>query len=108
VTAQADALMGVFGFKRVEEKAMDKVNETRRAKFEVWARSNDFALCRLKDGGYSNAMAFWSWIAFNAALDAVEIELPDEGDISASDSPWDMRRDCRAAIESTNLGLRIK
>lgn len=49
------------------------------------------------------------WQGFNAALDAVCIELPDQGAYECrSDIQAVIIGDCRAAIESTNLGLRVK
>lgn len=98
---------------------MDKVNETRRALFEAkfitpyyvrWNtdRSGYYTIHRDSSRKHGAERYNANWEGFNAALDAVEVELPDERDISASDSPWDMQRDCRAAIESTGLGLRIK
>ena len=87
---------------------MDKVSETRRALFEAWSVTVTTVANERRGDSYADFYVSVMWSAFNAALDAVEIELPDEGDISASDSPWDMQRDCRAAIESTGLGLRIK
>ena len=112
----ADALMGIFGFKRVEGKAMDKVSETRRGLFEAWAVAEaakkdykfmDRVLLRNRTpDSYRTIWVDCAWAGFNAALDAVEIELPEYTDevrqygYSAAD--------VHAAIESTGLGLRIK
>lgn len=115
----ADALMGIFGFKRIEEKAMDKVSETRRALFEAWAETNGvstavtpqalrFANGQSRHGGdYIMIESLCSWAAFNAALDAVEIELPETHSTNGGDCVVDYE-ECRTAIESTSLGLRIK
>jgi hypothetical protein len=118
--------MAVFGLKRVEEKAMDKVNETRRALFEAWALTNSYLeigreeLKRDSGDGYEEIETHIAWQAFNAALDAVQIELPR---LTGMDQPFtgtpisEIRAhnhynravmQCRAAIESTSLGLRIK
>lgn len=119
----ADALMGIFGFKRVEEKAMDKVSEARRALFEAWAASNLPTSLSMRGPSYASLTTHKSWQAFNAALDAVEIELPDrdpkgsgspDSEMGASLEQYEGAAynfgldDCRSAIESTNLGLRIK
>lgn len=116
MTAQADALMGIFGFKRVEGDSMDKVSETRRALFNGALEKRQIdrdksGLDALLRGEVSQA-----WWAFNAALDAVEIELPKERAKrkgfqreTLEDSAFNACRDlCVESIESTNLGLRIK
>ena len=109
MTAQADALMGIFGFKRVEGKAMDKVSETRRGLFELSMRArlkvegySGFSLDSIMEQDYSSRIA-GAWEGFNAALDAVEIVLPYEEPGYMYYAP-----DVVLAIESTNLGLRIK
>lgn len=51
-------------------------------------------------------LAQFGWDAFNAALDAVLIELPDA--CSLPDEAWIARDQCAAAITATGLGLRIK
>ena len=110
----ADALMEIFGFKRVEEKEMDKVYETRRALFEAWAKNSCGRVWRenspdCDSDGYQDSHTNLCWAAFNAALDAVEIELPEphfEFDGDTCGELFDSQ--VRAAIESTGLGLRIK
>lgn len=88
------------------------VEEVRRAAFEkAWAASG---LEKFKET---------AWWAFNAALDAVEIQFPeipkwrDASDIRGSQLRPDLLlkegeehgiRQCRAAIEQTGLGLRVK
>lgn len=90
------------------------VEEVRRAAFEV-AYLKQFG--RYPDNWcnviskYLNAHAQGAWWAWQAALDAVEIQLPlsreiiDEGgwlnDVLDAD-------EVRAAIEQTGLGLRVK
>ena len=125
MSAAADALMGIFGFKRVECEMSKSVEDVRRDAFEAalrrdWAE-HLVALDREGDGyvfGDINA----AWWAFNAGLDAVEIQLP-ERDAKGSGSPDSEMgasleqyeavaynfalEDCRAAIEKTGLGLRV-
>ena len=87
--------------------------DVRRAAFEAalrrdWAE-HLVALDREGDGyvfGDINA----AWWAFNAALDAVEIQFP----LRAHDGWHDYDQgynqahsDCRAAIEQTGLGLKV-
>ena len=109
----ADALMGIFGFKRVEGKAMDKVSETRRELFNIALEKRQ--IDREKSGldALTRGEVSQAWWAFNAALDAVLIELPKVVfDDDMNKSEWAAIKstlaDCRSAIESTNLGLRIK
>ena len=76
-----------------------------------------------RDGtGYAECETHTAWIAFNAALDAVVIELPERDTSSAGGPDSEMGPsyeqvdgcgynyaldDCRAAIESTGLGLKV-
>lgn len=89
----------------------NKITEARRKLFEdEYSRLDQQAAEHLlfirDDGQYGYHTTRVAWACFNAALDAVEIELPKEFD----------RRDVQgldydeviAAIESTNLGLRVK
>lgn len=71
---------------------------------------------------YAGNPLFWlysdRWEAFNAALDCVVIELPKpisehntyvNGFVNPAAEEYDCcLEDCRAAIESKNLGLRVK
>lgn len=105
----------------------DKIKEARRALFEAWFMANrpphsskDLWLKLDFRGEYYAREAYMGWLGFNAALDAVEIELPElvepEPPEDAFDDSWRdgyatadrYRKKCRAAIESTGLGLRIK
>lgn len=121
MSAAADALMGIFGFKRVEGEMSKSVEEVRRAAFEAWAANkNQDRLNRGLDDFTSWELTIMS-LAFNAALDAVEIQLP-ERDAKGSGSPDSEMgasleqyeavaynfalEDCRAAIEQTGLGIR--
>lgn len=120
MSAAADALMGIFGFKRVEGEMSKSVEDVRRAAFEAWYRI-EFPALELRAqnliGTYTKYHADLSWQAFNAALDAVEIQLPPEVAQFADDDRGRRAfslftntaiRSCRAAIEQTGLGLRVK
>lgn len=65
-------------------------------------------LYRGKNGKYVNGYVQSRFDGFNAALDAVEIELPHDRSLSASDDPWQVKEWCAEAITATGLGLRIK
>lgn len=107
MTGQADALMGIFGFKRVKEKAMDKVSETRRALFEAaWLKVGGGPATRFPQGVYIGHDVHIAWLAFNAALDSVEIVTPTNEFLSESFA-YGVEQ-MIDAIESTDLGLRIK
>lgn len=66
-------------------------------------------LARSDDGEYQSIRMWGAWTGFNAALDAVEIRLPRDG--VEFDEVGMMRNitisKCRAAIESTGLGLKV-
>ena len=120
MSAAADALMGIFGFKRVESE-MKTIEQTRRELFQKYMADNHPSIgirCYGEAQGctgcndFEDDVASAMYGAFNAALDAVVIELPD----SYADAPryacyeggWnDMRGETVDAIESTNLGLKI-
>lgn len=115
MSATADALMGIFGFKRVEGDGMRKsVEEVRRAAFrKIFANPPyEFSMARHTEDSTSwpgNYVAYHvecAWQAFNAALDSVCVEFPSAESVSASDCPRETLRDCRAAIEAAGLGLR--
>ena len=110
----ADALMGIFGFKRVEVDSMDKVIEKRRALFEAYVkiankidydeRGDD--LFKWNGATYVTEWVSWDYQIWCAALDAVEITDPFSGQCGPYSE--NASSQMRAAIESTNLGLRIK
>lgn len=88
------------------------VEEVRRGMFQSWVEtfnSMPAALFVDERGRYIDDWIQCRWLGFNAALDAVEIELPkpeisydvfDNGHAAGVDC-------CRAAIEQTGLGLRV-
>lgn len=87
------------------------VEEVRRAAFEAAIdMPPDASWCdqSKKYIGKNFWLADYAWQAFNAALDAVEIQLPEakwSGDIGDQV----MIADCViAAIEQNSLGLRVK
>ena len=83
----------------------DKIQQARRELFEAWTKSEHGDLTRRQDGEYFDDLTHGAWLGFNAALDAVEIELPAYTD--------EVRQygyaaaDVHSAIESTNLGIKI-
>lgn len=82
------------------------VEEVRRAAFEAWAaKKNQDRLDRGFDDFTSWELTIMS-LAFNAALDAVEIHLPEPHSTNGGDCVVDYD-ECRAAIEQTGLGLRV-
>jgi hypothetical protein len=108
------------------------VEEVRRAAFEhAYSKLDQQAAQHLlfirDDGQYGYHTTRTAWGCFNAALDAVEIQLPKTCAYESLDSarvfvqltyeigssaadPVELVRldDCRAAIEQTGLGLRVK
>ena len=96
-----------------DRELTETVEQTRRALFEslqgaradksVWVRGYN-------SGDYKNPVMQNRWVGFNAALDAVEIEMPKISDQPVADHYcWSSCEEkCRSAINSTNLGLRIK
>lgn len=98
------------------------LEEVRRELFE--ARFKNFDLCAYQDEEgdtiYEDDLTQGAWIGFNAALYAVEIQMPgliglDQpftgtpiSEIRAHNHYNQALDDCRAAIEQTGLGLRVK
>ena len=89
------------------------VEEVRRELFRSACVKLDVEPGRDTDSGYSNPYGDAAWRVMNAALDAVEIELPapigdDHGGCTHDAATHDSAvSDCRAAIEQTGLGLRV-
>ena len=91
------------------------VEEVRRAAFEAVAPKligasflAEYDLYRNELGEYHYNSAAYYWKSFNAGLDAVEIQLPSDASIHPVESPHAVLHDCRAAIDQTGLGLKIK
>lgn len=103
------------------------VEEVRRAAFEAWAldkwpsvplhRRDALPVGHERYGQYVHLEHEWQ--AFNAGLDAVEIQLPrlrayppneasSDVDYWIDEAKWETLSKCRAAIEQTGLGLRVK
>lgn len=103
-----------------------EIEQKRRALFESWAIT--CAWLGLGDNperdgyGYLEGETHTAWIAFNAALDAVVIELPplNNSHIGGPDSVYGPSieqvedagfdygvKECRAAIEQAGLGLKV-
>ena len=90
----------------------DKIQQARRTAFEsAVVRDWDEHLAHFdRDGdGYVFGDIQAAWWAFNAALDCVLIELPEHEDgLVKSYGPLLYRDEVVDAIESTNLGIKIK
>ena len=101
------------------------VEEKRRELFEAWYVTDCLNVAqititqqRISDlrgphGDYRERAALHGkWVGFNAALDAVEIELPENKITFQTEERFNLRQStiaqCRAAIESTGLGLKVK
>lgn len=95
---------------------MKTIEETRRGMFEAWAERRynwsmhmpEHETIQSWDGrAYKNRVVQGMWEAFNAALDAVVIELPEPHTTNGRD---DVVYLCETitAIESTTLGLKIR
>lgn len=93
------------------------VEEVRRELFRSACVKLDVEPGRDTDSGYSNPYGDAAWRVMNAALDVVEIQLPPEVAQFADDDPGRRAfslftntaiRSCRAAIEQTGLGIRVK
>ena len=107
MSSSADAFMGIFGFKRVDG-GMKTIEETRRGMFEAWFENRSGRKPRLqKSGRYSDIVPALAWQGFNAALDAVVIELPAMH-VAGEMSGACVLASCQQAIESTNLGLKTR
>lgn len=94
----------------------DKIQQARRELFEAWTKSEHGDLTRRQDGEYFDDLTHGAWLGFNAALDLAVIELPGERTKrpgfmheTLEDSAHNNCRDlCIDAIESTNLGIKVK
>ena len=95
----------------------DKIQQARRELFETWTKSEYGNISRRQDGEYFDDLTHGAWLGFNAALDLAVIELPPELH-AYTGQPQDDRlidvgrnhtiKQCRYAIKSTNLGIKVK
>ena len=96
-----------------------KIQQARRAAFEAWFTvaytasklSPRQTNCGILTDGYADPRVNLCWLGFNAALDSLEIKFPLE--VKRAFHEYDLGYNeavdsCRAAIESTNLGIKIK
>lgn len=88
------------------------VEEVRRAAFEAWyvtqpSYTEGDAL-QMSDGQYWYIGTRKAWAGFNAALDAVEIQLPELAEGFADHVNEHAQTVFLDAIEQTGLGLKIK
>jgi hypothetical protein len=89
----------------------DQIQQARRAAFETWATRQHGGLSRRDDGEYFDDLTHGAWLGFNAALDCVVIEFPELcRQVTIDDESIDIYwpDEVRAAIESTNLGIKVK
>ena len=89
----------------------DKIQQARRELFEVWTKSEHGNISRRQDGEYFDDLTHGAWLGFNAALDCVVIELPEScRQVTIDDESIDIYwpNEVRTAIESTNLGIKVK
>ena len=97
----------------------DKIQQARRAAFrEIFANAPyEFCMARYAEDNTSwpgNYVAYHvecAWQAFNAALDCVVISLPEPcRQVTFDDEGIDIYwpDEVRAAIESTDLGIKVK
>ena len=87
--------------------ASDKIQQARRELFETWTKSEYGNISRRQDGEYFDDLTHGAWLGFNAALDCVVIELPESHSTNGGDCVVDYE-ETRDAIESTNLGIKVK
>lgn len=86
-----------------------KIQQARRELFEEWTKSEYGNISRRQDGEYFDDMTHGAWLGFNAALDCVVIELPAHEDgLVKSYGPLLYLDEVVDAIESTNLGIKVK
>lgn len=91
----------------------DKIQQARRELFVALATRQHSGLSRRDDGEYFDDLTHGAWLGFNAALDLAVIKLPpafeDVHNYACYQGGWnDMRGEAVDAIESTNLGIKVK
>lgn len=91
------------------------VEDTRRELFEDW--HNKKAIEQAERQEFQSVLSWLAnkeilWLGFNAALDAVEIELPylvEQKPYNHPNNAWnDALKKSKLCIEANNLGLKIK
>lgn len=91
------------------------IEEKRRELFEAWADGQGYNLEYNDLTIYESGATRCAWSGFNAALDAVVIEFVGEYEPTETGEHAQqvalvancMLDDCRDAIESTGLGLKV-
>lgn len=89
----------------------DKIQQARRAAFDNWYASRYGEVDR--HDTWAMAAMYDALEVFNAALDCVVLDLPpafeDVHNYACYQGGWnDMRGEAVDAIESTNLGIKVK
>ena len=92
---------------------MKTIEQTRRELFEAWVVTfNNMPAALFVDerGRYIDDWIQCRWLGFNAAMDAVVIGIPLEWPpvCEKDEGANEMRDAVLDAIESTNLGLKIR
>ena len=82
----------------------DKIQQARRAAFEAALAQKNSQRAESGFDALRPEEVRNMWWAFNAALDCVVIELPD----SNCEAQDNYMLACERAIESTNLGIKVK
>lgn len=86
---------------------MSQVEQKRREMFEAWADGQGYDLQRNDLVFYEHGATRCAWSGFQAACDAVVIELPESWvPTDAQERGWEMIGKFRAAIEAA--GLKVK
>lgn len=85
----------------------DKIQQARRELFETWTKIEHGNISRRQDGEYFDDLTHGAWLGFNAAIDCVVIEL-GKGALASDGHEWMPVSAFHAAIESTNLGIKVK
>lgn len=60
------------------------------------------------NGEFTSTRIWGAWQGFNAALDAVEIELPSNRDVNHDKAAISAIDSCRQSIKATGLGLKVQ
>jgi len=85
---------------------MKSIETTRMELFETWFKGCQQARLNRGFDEYTSWEVTLMTMAFNAALNLVEIELPKS--LEYPKDYWDGVDDCKGNIEALNLGIKIK